>query len=98
MKWYKITLTSDQVSNNQGTKLLDALEEVYDEEDEPEDLAIFSGYDEAGGITYYFPPSSVKYALILLSFYAGSKCDAPQFEDISLALGDSGAKERFLKK
>ncbi len=98
MEWYKIRLTSDQVSKNQGTKLLDELEEIYEEEDEPEDLAIFSENNETGGITYYFPPSSVKYALILFSFYRGTKCVAPRFEEVSLALGDSDAKERFIKK
>lgn len=92
---YKVSLAKDQIINNQGNKLIDELHEIYREEDEPNDLAIFSGNDETEGQTYYFPPSSVKYALILLSFYSGSKCDAPLLEEVTLTLGNNDAKDRF---
>ncbi len=95
MKWYKITLTKDQISNNQGNKLIDELHEIYREEDEPEDMALFLGKHETEHRTYYFPPSSVKYVLIILSFYSGSKCDAPRFDEVEVALGASDAKDHF---
>jgi len=96
MKWYKVTLTKDQVEKKQGQRLVEELQEIYEEEDEPEELALFSVNDKLGGVTYYFPPSTVKYALIIFSFYCGTRCHAPQEEEVALVLGDSNAKDRFI--
>ncbi|MFQ5730103.1 MAG: hypothetical protein ACE5GN_07060 [Waddliaceae bacterium] len=95
MKWYKVTLTNAQIANNQGQKLNNEFQEIYSEEGEPEDMALFSRNDGTEGRTYYFSPGAVKYALIVLSFYSGLKCDAPLFEDVDLELGASDAKDRL---
>jgi len=98
MSWYKISLTKDQVANHQGNRLIDEFQEIYSEEDAPEEMALFSGNDLTEGRTYYFSPGAVKYVLIILSFYTGSKCDAPLYEEVSLELGTGDAKDRLLSK
>ncbi len=98
MKWYKVSLTVNQIGNNQGDKLIDEFREIYREEDEPEDMALFSGNDVIEGRTYYFSPGAVRYALIILSFYSGSKCDSPPFEEVTLELGARDAKDRLLSR
>jgi hypothetical protein len=98
MKWYKISLTFDQIAKDQGRQLIDDFQEIYSEEDAPEEMALFSGNDDAQGRVYYFSPGAVKYALIILSFYSGSKCDAPPFDKVVLELGTPDAKDRLLSK
>ncbi|HIE64230.1 MAG: hypothetical protein ABGX83_01860 [Nitrospira sp.] len=98
MKWYKVSLTKDQLANNQANKLVGEFQEIYSEEEEPEEMALFSWNDDTEGRTYYFSPGAVKYVLIILSFYSGSKCDAPSFEEVTLTLGARDAKERLLSR
>lgn len=98
MKWYKVSLTDNQIANNQEHRLINEVQEIYSEEGEPEEMALFSGNDITEGRTYYFSPGAVKYTLIVLSFYSGSKCDAPPFEEVALALGSGDAKDRLLSR
>jgi len=97
MKCYKVTLTNDQIANGQGQKLINEFQEIFSEEGEPEDMALFSSTGDAEGQTYYFSPGAVKYAMIILSFYSGSRCDAPPFEAVALALGARNAKDGLLQ-
>jgi len=98
MKWNKIALTSDQVAKGQGQRLKTEFQEIYSEEEEPEEMALFSGEGEEGGRNFYLSPGAAKYCLILLSYYSGARCEAPPFEAVKLELGAADAKETMIGK
>ncbi len=98
MKWYQIPLNTEQLAKGQGQRLKDEFKEIYDEEEAPEEMALFSGAGDEGGRVYYLSPGAVKYALIILTYYSGDRCEAPSADAVELELGSEDAKTRLFPK
>jgi hypothetical protein len=91
MSWFKVSLTNEQVAEENLIKLQENFMRLYRENYAPEGMALFSGKPELEDNQLihpvYFSPASVQFAQTLIYSYSGTPCEQPGEEDMSLLVG-----------
>jgi len=98
MTWHKVTLSVDQVVNQEHSNIQDQFDALFIAAGAPKDMALFSssltGKDE---LHMYFSPSSVAYANSIISLHGGAPCDKPTEKPV-LLVGHADARNAMFGK
>ncbi len=93
MSWHKVTLSTEQVENQEYLNIQRQFNALFIAAGAPKDMALFSGnllgQDERH---MYFPPGSLPYANSIISLYGGVECDKP-IEKPTLLVGQAKATD-----
>lgn len=96
MAWYKVTIPSTECGlGGKGQRLHDSFAVLLvANAGLPWDAAMFSrDSDDLKEVTYYFSPSAIKIAKLLIESHGAVSCSAPQRGTVHLAVGDARAPE-----
>jgi len=94
MSWFKVTLTSSQVSSGEMISIQNEFKNIFDAQGAPKDMALFAlkearSQDEFSIL--YFSPSSTTPANALISAYNGTPCGTPEKGESALLVGHADA-------
>lgn len=94
MKWYKVSLTNEQIKRGVHTAIQDDFTSLWMEVNAPEDAAMFDSIKTAGkGITLYLSPGSVKFMIDIINQYLGEETERPKINEVGLLVGNNKAWE-----
>ncbi len=96
MPWHKVTFTEEEVEDGAPGRFEKAFRLLCQTAHAPRDAALFSSEIADEGIAYFLSPPAAGLAGGLLTAYTHAPCDAPDRDDVRLALGRRGIEKELL--
>src|SRR5262245_37734430 len=97
MSWYKVVMTSQDISTHSDSQLVEAFKQVFMGSNFPQDAALFSNdFPPGEDLIYYFSPGAVRIAGGLLSLYSGMPCEEPPRDSLFI-FGHENFRDDFVK-
>jgi len=97
MSWYKVVMTSQDISAQRDSQLVEAFKQVFIGSKFPQDAALFSNDSHYGeDLIYYFSPGAVRIGASLIQLHSGIPCEEPPRDSLFI-LGHESFREDFVK-
>ncbi len=77
MSWYKVAFPEDVHPYSDADGLISTSEDIFQNNERPQDFCVFQEVDKSGSKILYFTPTASGYCRELLQSYRGSRCDKP---------------------
>lgn len=101
-KWYKVTISRQDVAGMKHMALQTAFEKLFTANGGPQDAAMFTRSEAKFPFEFFFSPGAAYISKALLAKFSAVVCDAPKASSLSLLVGASDAskllKKQFLKR
>lgn len=95
MKWFKITLSPDQVRGDEPAALRDQFIELYMAADDPANMALLAT-DSPNEFYLCCSGRAFPYACVLTDYYESPPCDKPKNQKLTLLAGNASHLDKLL--
>jgi hypothetical protein len=96
MTWYKVTLSSADISAGRQVEMEDAFYGLFVKSESPKEAGVgmFSLIDDTQYV-FYFSPGAAQLAMPLINAYGGVPCEAPRRSDVRVLWAHSEGLDTF---
>ena len=92
MAWQKVTITPEQITDGEGTRLQDAFEKAFMTANAPDGVAMFGEHEVTDSFSYYFSPAAVHLFPSMLEAFGASDTTPPSRDEAALFVGHANAE------
>lgn len=94
MSWYKITLSSADISDGRQGEMQEAFYDLFVKCGSPRGVGMFSLIDVMQYV-FYLSPAAAQLAMPLITIYNGVPCEAPKESEVRKLYWDSAVSGAF---
>jgi hypothetical protein len=98
VKWYRINLTEEEVSQGLLLQILHQFHALWLENQPPMDAALFAGRSNEDGESLFFSPAAIPFISDIIKRYDSEEVEPPNIANLVLLIGNTDVRKKLSEK